>query len=941
MNEKFWAQVEETFFEAVELPKEARTTFLNQVCAEWPEIQREVESLLQHEAAAKQLNPSAVVAAAAELFTEDESGLIGTVVADKYLIRSCLGTGGSGEVYLADHIALDTPFALKRPKTPLGSDPQYRKRFVQEARRAVLLKHDNVARVHDVIDVGEDVFIVMEYVEGTTLRTRLDDRGRPFTTDEFLPIATQCAAALAAAHEKHLVHLDVKPGNIMLTPAGQVKVCDFGVARRLSADTGGDTTTSKADWTFAGTPAYMAPEVILSHQFDERADLFSLGTVFYEMLTGRNPFTADTVVATTARVVSDNPPPISTLNPDVDPKLERIIARMLCKDPNERYATATDVVNDLTAVRRSRNRYRDVAESIREAFAESRWMKAAAIIVSLVVIAAPFAGIYWNRLERWIDGAALPERRIEAVLPFQLIGNSRDERLYSEGVSEILTGKLAQLTNVPNLQVVPSSEIRSRKIDNPEKARAEFGATIVLAGAFQFSGDQVRVSYSLIDAVHHRGLRSGSKTFLLADPFTLQDAAIRDILSMLEIQFPPTAQETLQVFGTPNPKAFFLYTQGRGALSNYYDRENVDTAINLFTQAVELDPQYAAGFAALGRTYWQKFSFTKQPAWLDQGLNACEKAVSLDRPLSDGHVCLGLLHESKGDNELAVEDYQRAITYSAGASDDALRGLGSVLEELHRYEDAEKAYLKAIELRPQYWASQSWIAVFYNRDHKYSKAIEHFYKALALSPDNAQVYYSLALALLNDGQYDNAIRSIQKSIELRPYVAEPYNNLGLTYLRTRRYNDAIAPLEKAASIGNNYGMRGNLARIYWLTGQKEKARQNYQLGIEQGEKLILLNPRDHAAHLLVGRYYAMLDKKTEALSHIELALTLHPDDPHYLTIAATAYVQLGDRNNALSLLEQAVRLGYTTVQIQGEPELDVLKAEPRFIALMSSNPQRR
>ena len=354
-----------------------------------------------------------------------------------------------------------------------------------------------------------------------------------------------------------------------------------------------------------------------------------------------------------------------------------------------------------------------------------------------------------------------------------------------------------------------------------------------------------------------------------------------------------------------------------------------------------MDPQYAAGFAALGRTYWQKFSFTKQPAWLDQGLNACEKAVSLDRPLSDGHVCLGLLHESKGDNELAVEDYQRAITYSAGASDDALRGLGSVLEELHRYEDAEKAYLKAIELRPQYWASQSWIAVFYNRDHKYSKAIEHFYKALALSPDNAQVYYSLALALLNDGQYDNAIRSIQKSIELRPYVAEPYNNLGLTYLRTRRYNDAIAPLEKAASIGNNYGMRGNLARIYWLTGQKEKARQNYQLGIEQGEKLILLNPRDHAAHLLVGRYYAMLDKKTEALSHIELALTLHPDDPHYLTIAATAYVQLGDRNNALSLLEQAVRLGYTTVQIQGEPELDVLKAEPRFIALMSSNNQRK
>ncbi len=613
---------------------------------------------------------------------------------------------------------------------------------------------------------------------------------------------------------------------------------------------------------------------------------------------------------------------------------------MLSKEPNDRYASCAAVVKELNAVQRSRNRFQNLVGNVREALTESRWMMAGAIIVCLGLLAAPPAWIYRDRIERWVGVTALPEKKIVAVLPFQLIGNSRDERLYSEGVSEILTSKLAALTNIPNLQVVPSSEIRDRKTDNAQKAHAEFGATMVLAGVFQFSGDQVRVSYSLIDAVNRRELRTGSKTFPVADPLTLQDAAIRDILAMLEVQFVPTAQETAQVFGTPNPRAFFLYTQGRGALSNYYDRENVDTAINLFNQAIEIDPQYVAAYAELGRSYWQKFSLSKETAWFEQGRTACEKAVSLDTLFSEGHVCLGLLHESKGDYELAVEDYQRAITYSGGANDDALRGLGSVLEELHRYDDAEKAYQKAIELRPQYWASYSWIAVFYNRYHQYSKAIEYFYKALGLSPDNAQVYYSLALAFLNDGQYDNAIRAIQKSFELRPYLARPYANLGLIYLRARRYSEAVVPFEKAAAIEkDNQVVTGNLARIYSLTGQTDKARQEYELAIQQAEKLLLQNPRDHAVHILLGRYYAMIGKSPEAVSHVSLALSLNPGDPHYLTIAAVAYVRLGDRTNALSALEQAVQLGYTPVQIRGEPELDALDSEPRFVALMASKPR--
>ncbi len=294
MSNEFWGLVETTFFDVVQLPPESRKTFLSTACAERPDVQREVESLLEHEEAARELNPCAVMVTAAEMLADDDSGLIGSIVGGRYLIRACLGTGGTAEVYLADHIVLDTQFALKRPKPSLGSDPTYRKNFVEEARRAVRLKHDNITRVHDVIDVGEDVFIVMEYVDGSTLRSRLDEAG-PFSVDEFLPIATQCAAALAAAHEERIAHLDVKPGNIMLAPSSKVKVCDFGIARKFSDDAFDDTTDTST-WALAGTPAYIAPEVILSHQFDVRADVFSLGVVFYEMLTGRNPFWTEPLI---------------------------------------------------------------------------------------------------------------------------------------------------------------------------------------------------------------------------------------------------------------------------------------------------------------------------------------------------------------------------------------------------------------------------------------------------------------------------------------------------------------------------------------------------------------------------------------------------------------------------------------------------------------------
>src|SRR5215469_6191512 len=390
MASDLWQEVQEAYANAAGLPQDERTPYLMEKYAHRPDIRDEVESLLAQKHVAEHLGRSTLFAAAAQVFggtggKDDE--IIGSIIAGKYLVRECIGAGNMGEVYLADHLAFNMPFALKRPAPALRKDETFGRRLLDEARRAVVLKHENIARVYDIVESGEDMFVVMEYIDGETLRSRLEREGDRLPISEFLPIAIQCASALAAAHEKRIVHLDVKPENIMIAQDGQLKICDFGVARKLASGHGSNTTTaSEGRWSFGGTPAYMAPEVILSYQFDERADQFSLGIVFYEMLTGKNPFLAETVVATTARVVKDSPAPVRAGNPDVDPRLERIVMRLLAKEPEARYAKTMDLVEELEGLRRSDDRVREFIQTIRDVYVKTRWMKLAAALFLLVLI---------------------------------------------------------------------------------------------------------------------------------------------------------------------------------------------------------------------------------------------------------------------------------------------------------------------------------------------------------------------------------------------------------------------------------------------------------------------------------------------------------------------------------------------------------------------------
>ena len=863
-------------------------------------------------------------------------------------LRDTIGKGSFGTVHLAWDPRLERQVALKI----LHRSPQSAS-VIREGRLLASIRHPNVVNVYGVDEFDGAVGLWMEFVDGLTLKQTLQQRG-VFGAHEAALIGTDLCRAVAAVHKAGLVHRDIKAQNVMREAGGRIVLMDFGAGEVLAQR--GDPSRRPT-----GTPLYLAPEVLDGQPATAASDIYSVGVLLYHLLTTRYPVEGTTVAEIQRAHASRHATPISDLRPDLPAGIVQVIERSLDRDPARRprsagamqqellatitaapasrrpedpNPTALGLVGGLTAGDTAQDRTPD--RSVWDRLRQSRWLRAAAVVLLLCAIAAPLAWSYRDRLGRSMTGILLPDRKVVVVLPFRVIGASKEEGLYSEGVSVVLTSNLAQL-GLPDLQVMPASEIRESRIDTVEKARAEFGATLVLAGVVQFSAGQVRASYSLIRTSDHRELVGRSRTLATGDPFALQDVITRDVLTMLQPGLPPgEAQEPRQAFGTRDERAFFLYTQARGAMQNYHEQENVDAAIKLLTEAVDRDPQYAAAYAALGRTLWENFSTSKQSSWLDQAGAACETSASLNPQLSEAHHCLGLVEEGRGEYEQAIESYRRAISYSA-ANDEAHRALGSVLDKLERVDEAEAAYLRAIEFRPEYWAGYARLAQFYNLRNDYQKASDYYRRALTLSPDNARVLFSLGLVFTNEGQYDQAVKVLERTIQLRPYLAPPYTNLGLAYLRARRYNDAVAPLERSFSALGNYQTAGNLARIYRLIGRGDEARQRYEFAIRDGEQRLQQNPRDHGVRLLVGRYYAMLGRKPEALRHLDLALLQHPGDAHYLTIAATAHVVLGDRSRALSLMEEAARLGHTAAQFLAEPELDVLKSEPRYIAVMSAN----
>jgi eukaryotic-like serine/threonine-protein kinase len=926
-----WLQVKAALAAALERAPEERADYLNQVCVE-ESMRLEVESLL---AAHQEAGTSFLE------FPDSEAEVlaIGTKLGP-YEILSLLGEGGMGTVYKARDTRLDRFVAIKLLRADLADRPELRERFIREARTVASLNHPHICTLHDIGHQGDSDFLVMEYLEGETLAERLE-RG-PLPLDEVLRYASEIADALDKAHSEGVTHRDLKPGNIMLTGTGS-KLLDFGLAKlrrdnsalALLSGVPTPTDTISAPGAVIGTLSYMAPEQLEGREVSARTDIFAFGTVVHEMITGKKAFAGQSGASVIAAILKEKPTPLSQSNPRVPAELERIVAKMLAKDPDDRYESVADILVDLRAVQYPRGESPNF-DAIRRMLLRRVVPAVGGVAIAAAAVLTFLSPQTRERFGSLFRAAPLPHNKLVAVLPFTLTTGDAKEKPFSDGLTETLTAKLTQLTIDPTLQVVPAPEVRARNPSTIDDIRKEFGATLVVEGNLQRSGDRVRINIALVDAGTHRQIRAESLTISASDPFALQDQVVNATIGMLQLEVQPGQRGALEAHGTETASAYDFYLQGVGYLQDYDKKENIENAVKVFDTALDLDPQYAGAYAGRGETYWKMYESGKDPEWIESSRRDCEHSLALNKQLPAAHVCLGTVYKGTGHYEEAVAQFESAVA-SEPTNDDAYRGLADAYESLGKLAEAEQTYHRAIELRPHYWAGYSWLGVFYYNHARYADAASMFSQVIALTPDSIRGYYNLGATYNSQGRYADAIGMLQHSISIRP-TATAYTNLGNAYFFLRRYAEAAGAYEEAVKLRQtDYVLWWNLGDgYYWTPGKRAQAAEAYRQAIALALKGVPLDPRDAYRLGVLAYCHAMLAERKPALDYLQRGLKLASQDSEMRFKAALVYNQFAETSVALNWLRSAVASGLSITVIRDTPNFDSLRSDPRFQELIQA-----
>jgi serine/threonine-protein kinase len=841
----------------------------------------------------------------------------------RFVVGPRLGAGGMGEVYRAEDTQLRRTVAIKR-LTPRSKDAVPSSRdLLREAQRASALNHPGIASVYDVLTMGDERFLVMEYVDGITLRERL---ASPTSVAEFCAIGAQCADALGAAHKKGILHGDLKPANIMLTrDGGNVKICDFGLARRLPRAGLSADTTSTVRHGITGTPAYMAPEVLFERPVDHRADIFSLGVVFYEFLSGRNPFAGDSLAATLDRVQHHAPESLDRVQPDVPGRLARLVHGMLEKDPVRRVGDALDVATELSSIRSQLAR----AGARRRLSRRLRLALPLAAAALLATVAAPRVQEWWASAS---PAASLPTDINLAVLPFTVIGGD-DKRFFAEGLSDRLNDQLSRLTVNRRFQVATVSDRRARGVTSVAEAREQLGSNVVATGELRYVGSLVRISARLIETQSGRALRTETFDADSGDPLAVQDGIVNLVVEMLGLDLAQGEQAELAAHDTTEPGAYDFYLQGQGYLLNYDRAENLESAIVVFRRALEIDPRYALAYAGLGQAYWRRHELTGAAAWVDPARAACEGALGIDPNLTEPHACLGMVLNGTGEYERAAEEFGRALGREP-TNDLLYLGLATAYERLGRHEDAEGTYRRAIDLRPHYWAGYNNLGAYYYRLGRFDDALSMFQQVVALVPDSFRGYSSLGAVHFMMDSTAEAIAAFQKSLDIRPNYAAA-SNLGTLYYFDAQPRRAANLFQQALGLEQgSYQVWGNLAQALEDAGDGKEALTAYARARDLARERLDVNAKDAALHMAVAEFSAALGDVDAARSSLDQVLRLAPTDGHTLFQLATFYeARLGERDRALAWLARALEEGQTWREIDSAPPLRALRADPRFLGM--------
>jgi eukaryotic-like serine/threonine-protein kinase len=846
-----------------------------------------------------------------------------------YKILGPLGSGGMGDVYKAEDTTLHRMVALKFLRQRSPDTPRVNESLRREAQTASALSHPNICTIYEVGEDAGEMFIAMEYIEGRTLAELI--RKGPLPAEAVLRYARQVIAALAHAHDRGVIHGDLKPLNIIVTSVGEAKILDFGLARRNDPAEFDrqtlETMSTEEDKGPGGTFPYMAPEQIEGCDVTARTDIWAFGVMLYEMSTGERPFRGDNIYLLCNSILRDIPRQVS-LEPF--PGLTTIILRCLEKEPARRYQRASETRAALEALAPSAERTFVASKG-----AQSPRLRQFLILVlsALLIAAIMLLVIRSNNLAKFATRNPVPSQVLLAVLP-PLKNGDASQAAFDSGLADTLNSRLGEISARHSLTVIPMNSTLEKGVTTLDGARQEFGANLVLVLNIQRARGDIRVNYALVDPRSHEQLRSGTITESASDPFALQDRVFENVAKALELQLAPNEEKSLTAHGTTEPAAYDFYIQGRGYLQDYVVPEKVESAIQLFRHALEKDPGYAAANAGLGEAYLRKYRLTHDSKWMDEAIVNCQKAVELNINLAAAHSCLGRAFRTTGDYEKAVQQYRMAIELEP-SNDEAYAGLAGAYEHLGRPGDAEKLYKQAISARPAYWATYNWLGLFYMSQGRYEEAAAMYSQVVSLAPDSFTGYSNLGAIRILEGKYDDAIPLLKHSLSIRP-TADALSNLGTAYFQMRRYAESATNFEEAVKLDQkSYVIWGNLGdAYYWTPGRRSEAANAYATAIALGEEELRL--RTHDAQLLtyLASYHAMRGERTSALKNLKASLRLQPKDPDVLLTAAITYQQLGETSRCLDMLEQAVSLGARPETLLDTPNFDSLHDNPRFSSII-------
>jgi eukaryotic-like serine/threonine-protein kinase len=686
-----------------------------------------------------------------------------------YEIVQAIGSGGMGDVYRARDTRLDRDVAVKVLPERFARDPEARMRFEREAKAVAALTHPNILSIHDYGSTGEAAYSVTELLEGQTLRQRIVEGVLPWR--KVVEIGAALADGLAAAHAKGIIHRDLKPENIFLTSDGRVKILDFGIAQLVRQEEAPEedadpslmpTAPLKTDpYAVVGTAGYMAPEQLRGEPVDATSDIFSLGTVLFEMATGRPAFIRATVIDSLSAILADTPDVFNGSDRMIPYELARVVQRCIEKNRQERFQSARDLAFALRAIGTSTSlTFEAPAERTRR-----QWIRGSlAVLIAIAIVAL----VMWRRPSApRVQPATAPQPiRSIAILPFVNATGDREAEYLSDGITETLINTLAQ---VPGLRVMSRTSVfhYKDKAPNPVSVGRDLRVSAVVVGRVEAIGDRLVVSAELVDTQDNSHLWGNRYQTARADLFTVQQSIATEIAGMLRLQLGGREQQLLAKRQTTDARAYELYLKGRFQW-NKRNAEGLYKAIEFFNQAIEIDPQYANAYAGLADCYNLLDIWAGLPTneTFPRAKAAAQKALAIDDQLAEAHTSLAY----------AIQTYE------------------------WDWAAAEKGYRRAIELNPNYATARQWYAELLAAVGRFDEAQQQGDKALSLDPMSPIINAVVAWNATMARRYPLAIEQGQRTTRLFPDFMPGHAYLGLAYLESGKPREAIAALEESQKL---------------------------------------------------------------------------------------------------------------------------------------------